>query len=123
MVGGRGGLLGELLPLNDHLDIVFLQPALIIVAPPHGPLVFASEPEMFAGSAGRRALVALFSSQSACVATYEIRVSRGEREHEATVRKVTRIKVKPNKPVRDRLCICIFPFGVEFGFAAGLDFC
>ena len=76
LAGGRRGLLCELLPLNDHLDVVFLQSALIIVAPPHGPLVFTSKPEVFACRAGRRALVALFSSQSACVASYGASVSR-----------------------------------------------
>jgi hypothetical protein len=62
LVGASGSLLCELLPLDNHLNIVFLEPALIIVAPPHGPLVFASKPKVFACSAGWRTFVALFAS-------------------------------------------------------------
>jgi hypothetical protein len=47
-------------------------------------------------------------------------VSLQKKRHEG---KMTGVKAKkPNKPVRDRLCICIFPLGVEFAFEAGFGF-
>jgi hypothetical protein len=41
---------------------------------------------------------------------------------EATARKITGVKAKANKPVLDRRCICIFPFGVVLAFEAGFGF-
>lgn len=53
------GLFGQLLALDDGLDVFLVLPARIVVAPPHGPLVLALETEMFACSAHGRSLIAL----------------------------------------------------------------
>ncbi|KAL2287257.1 hypothetical protein FJTKL_05762 [Diaporthe vaccinii] len=62
------GLLGQLLPLDDHLDVVLVFSSCIVVAPPHGSLVFADETEMLARRAYGGAFVAFLPSQSASVA-------------------------------------------------------
>jgi hypothetical protein len=77
---------------------------------------------MFASSTGWRAFVAFFPSESACVATFmgsSQHMKSGEKRREG---KITGVKSKFHKPVRDLLCICIFPFGVVFAFEAGFDF-
>ena len=55
-------LLGELLPLDDHLDIVLLVPPLIIIAPPHWSLVVASKSQILASCAAWGTFVALLPS-------------------------------------------------------------
>ena len=54
-------LLRQLLPLDDHLDVVLVISPRVIVAPPHGALVLAREAEVFAGGAGGGALIALLA--------------------------------------------------------------
>jgi hypothetical protein len=56
------GLLGELLPLDDHLDVVLLVPPLIVVAPPHWSLIIASQSQILASCAAWGTFVALLSS-------------------------------------------------------------
>lgn len=51
----------ELGALNDVLDDFFLISPLLVVTPPHWSLVFALQTEMFAGAAGRLALVTLLA--------------------------------------------------------------
>ncbi len=58
----RCGLFVELLPLDYHLDIIFLDASLVIVAPPGRPLVIALQSQVFTGRTTRRAFVALLSS-------------------------------------------------------------
>jgi len=61
-------LLVELGALDNVLDHLLLIPPLFVVAPPHWPLVFALETEVFAGAAGGLSLITLLSSQAACEA-------------------------------------------------------
>lgn len=69
------GLLIELGALDDILDDFFLVSSLLVVAPPHGPLVFALEAEMLAGFTRWLALIALLPSQTACEASCRASVS------------------------------------------------
>lgn len=55
-------LLGELLPLDDHLDVVLVLSPRIVVAPPHWSLIFADEAEMLACCAHGSTLITLLSS-------------------------------------------------------------
>lgn len=64
------GLLGELLALNDELDVFLLIATSFGVAPPDWSLVFALQTKVVASGAQRSALIALLSSQSAGVASY-----------------------------------------------------
>lgn len=66
-----GGLFGELRPLDNVLDHFLLLPPLLVVAPPHGPLVFAFETKMSAGLAPRFSFVAFLPPQSTCEATWQ----------------------------------------------------
>ena len=54
-------LLIELRALDNVLDDFFLVSPLLVVAPPHWSLVFALQAKMFAGAAGRLALVTLLA--------------------------------------------------------------
>jgi hypothetical protein len=58
----RRDLLGELRLFDDGLDVLLLGLPLFIVAPPHGPLVFALETKVFAGLAHWLAFVTFLSS-------------------------------------------------------------
>ena len=60
-LNGVRGLLRELLPLDDHLDVLLLLPPSIVVAPPYRPLVFTYKPEMLACRAHGGALIALLT--------------------------------------------------------------
>jgi hypothetical protein len=55
----------ELGVLDDVLDALLGDLALLAVAPPHGPLVLAGNPELAAGLAVRLDLVALLAPQTA----------------------------------------------------------
>ena len=55
-------LLGELLSLDDDLDVVLVLSSRFVVAPPHWSLVLALQTEMFACCAHGRTLIALLSS-------------------------------------------------------------
>lgn len=66
-----GGLFGEFGSLNDVLDHLLLLPPLLIIAPPHGPFVFALESQMSAGLASGFSFVALLPSQPACEAAWQ----------------------------------------------------
>jgi hypothetical protein len=57
-----GSLLGELGPLDDVLDVLLLISPLLVVAPPHWPLVFALESEMSARFATWLSFITLLSS-------------------------------------------------------------
>ena len=55
------GFSGELLALDDLLNVVLVLLPGFVIAPPHWPLVFAAESEILAGGAERVAFIALFS--------------------------------------------------------------
>ena len=55
-------LLGQLCPSDDSLDDLLLLPSLLVVTPPHRPLVFTLETKVLARLARRLALVTLLSS-------------------------------------------------------------
>jgi hypothetical protein len=55
-------LLVELGALDDVLDDLLLVPPLLVVAPPHGSLVFTLETKVFACAARRLSLIALLAS-------------------------------------------------------------
>lgn len=61
-------LLRELLALDYHLDVFFVFPSHVVVAPPHGSLVLALQAEMLAGCAHGSSLVAFLASQTASIA-------------------------------------------------------
>jgi hypothetical protein len=92
---------------------------------------------MFASRARGRTLVALFPSQSACVATLTgkggvsmgsliIQYERGREARGSSARhggKPTGTRMKSNQPVRERRCICIFPFDAfALALEGGFDF-
>lgn len=56
------GLFCEFRSLDNVLDHLLLLPPLLIVAPPHRPLVFAFESKMSAGLATRFSFIALLPS-------------------------------------------------------------
>ena len=80
---GRGGahrhtlrsLFIELRALDDVLDELFLSPPLLIVAPPHGSLVFTLESQVFASAAGRLSFITLLPSKTTCEAPCKSRIS------------------------------------------------
>lgn len=63
--GSLIGLFRQLGSLDDVLDGLLLRLALLIVAPPEGPLVFALQSEVFACLALRLSLVAFLSPEPA----------------------------------------------------------
>lgn len=88
MVGGGVCLFRQLLSLDDHLDVIFLAPALIVVAPPHWSLVLASKAKVFACGTAWRTLITLLSSKSACIAAFSHELVDDNREATVT-RRVT----------------------------------
>lgn len=56
------GFLGQLLALDDHLDVLLLISAVLIVTPPHWSFVLAAKSKVFASGTGRGSFVALLSS-------------------------------------------------------------
>lgn len=71
-VGAHGdtlcGLLIELCALDDVFDELLLAASLLVVTPPHWPLVLALEAEVFAGATRGLSLIALLPSQATCEA-------------------------------------------------------
>lgn len=79
-------LLIELRALDDVFNHFFLVCPVLVVAPPHWSLVFALQAKMFAGAARRLSLIALLSSQTACEASYRVRVRKMSKRRIPAVR-------------------------------------
>lgn len=95
-------LLVELGALDDVLDDFFLTPSLIIVAPPHRPLVFALETQVFACAARGLSLITLLPSKTTCEAPCKGSVSPMPK------RKIPAAEqVGYNLPVLERRCIFV----------------
>jgi hypothetical protein len=63
------GLLGQLRPLDQDLDVLLLALARVDVSPPYWSLVFAGQTEVLACATLRLALITLLAAESACEAT------------------------------------------------------
>lgn len=113
-----GGFLGQLGALDDVLDRLLLLLALVIVAPPHRPLVLALEPQMLAGLALALPFVTLLSSQPTCEAAYDdprVLVGCGDGLGFADVAR--------DSPDRDLRCILVVVLvaGEDLGAAMAVD--
>ena len=110
-------LLRKLRPLYAILDELFLFPSLLVVAPPHRPLIIAFQAQVFARFALAFTLVTLLPPEPACEAAYQCLSVDASLPQDCLI----------GEPERDLLCILV-PLvlcSVDFGAAitVALLFC